>query len=103
MSVLLALALAFFLPTLVHGQRFWATATSDGWQYAKWGMSADDVVAASNGEARLDVYGEPDKIENLFFATTTVWERRGVMANLIDNPTEKLASCALIPSHRSIE
>lgn len=38
-------------------------ANKSGWQYAKWGMTADQIVEASKGKARA-VFGEEQKLKS---------------------------------------
>lgn len=56
-----------FVLGLLLGLAFPAFALADAqtWRYAKWGMSPEEVVAASNGQATLVAYTPPtpDSIE----------------------------------------
>ena len=58
-----------FVLGLIVGLAFPALALADEqtWRYAKWDMSPEEVVAASNGQASLVPYTPPapDPIENL--------------------------------------
>ena len=45
----------------------WLAPAAAEWQYTRWGMSPAEVVAASNGKARL---AKPDKATNTVFGST---------------------------------